>query len=147
MLSIDTNILFHGTNGDSPDHQAAYAWLVSIRQDENVAISEFILAELYGLIRNPSVVSRPLGAAAAAELIESYRSHPRWRLIGFTAESRALHDLLWRQARSPEFAFRRLYDVRTALTMTAQGITEFATVNTKDFRGLGFRKVWNPLRP
>ena len=30
-------------------------------------------------------------------------------------------------------------------TMTAQGVTEFATVNVKDFDGLGFRKVWNPL--
>jgi len=29
--------------------------------------------------------------------------------------------------------------------MTAQGVTEFATVNTKDYEGLGFRKVWNPI--
>jgi hypothetical protein len=29
--------------------------------------------------------------------------------------------------------------------MTAQGVTEFATVKVKDFEGLGFRKVWNPL--
>jgi uncharacterized protein len=40
---------------------------------------------------------------------------------------------------------RRLYDTRSALTMTAQGVTEFATMNVKDFKGLGFRKVWNPL--
>jgi hypothetical protein len=25
-------------------------------------------------------------------------------------------------------------------------VTEFATVNVKDFEGLGFRKVWNPLK-
>jgi hypothetical protein len=29
--------------------------------------------------------------------------------------------------------------------MTSQAVTEFATVNVKDFEGLGFRKVWNPL--
>ena len=29
--------------------------------------------------------------------------------------------------------------------MIAQGVTEFATMNVKDFEGLGFRKVWNPL--
>lgn len=40
---------------------------------------------------------------------------------------------------------RRLYDARTALTLTAQGVTEFATANPKDFVGLGFRRVWNPL--
>jgi hypothetical protein len=33
----------------------------------------------------------------------------------------------------------------TALTLTAQGVDDFATVNVKDFTGLGFRRVWNPL--
>lgn len=26
-----------------------------------------------------------------------------------------------------------------------QGVTEFATVNEKDFRDCGFQRVWNPL--
>jgi hypothetical protein len=26
-----------------------------------------------------------------------------------------------------------------------QGVTDFATVNEKDFRDCGFRRVWNPL--
>jgi hypothetical protein len=26
-----------------------------------------------------------------------------------------------------------------------QGVTEFATVNEKDFRNCGFQRVWNPL--
>ena len=43
------------------------------------------------------------------------------------------------------FARRRLYDTRSALTMIAQGVTEFATVNVKDFEGTGFRRVWSPL--
>ncbi len=30
-----------------------------------------------------------------------------------------------------------------SLTMTAQGVTELATV--KDYMDLGFRRVWNPL--
>ena len=69
----------------------------------------------------------------------------RWRLIGFPVESRALHDTLWKNARATSFAFRRLYDVRSALSMTAQGVTEFATLNVKDFAGLGFRSFWNPI--
>ena len=87
----------------------------------------------------------PLGAGEAVDVIETYRTRPRWRLIGFPAESRPLHDTLWHKARSATFAFRRLCDTRSALTMTAQGMTEFATVNTKDFEELGFRRVWNPL--
>ena len=64
---------------------------------------------------------------------------------GFPTESRPLHDALWQRARAKDFAFRKLCDARSALTMTAQGVTEFATVNVKDFEGLGFRKVWNPI--
>jgi len=145
MISIDTNILFHGFNEDSPRHAAAHAWLVSIACVEDVAISEFILAEFHGLLRNPATLEHPLSAEEAVEVIQAYRTHPRWRLIGFPIESRPLHDALWQRARVRDFAFRRLYDVRSALTMTAQGVTEFATLNVKDFEGLGFRKVWNPI--
>jgi toxin-antitoxin system PIN domain toxin len=145
MLSIDTNILLHAFNEDSPSHQAAYAWITSIQRDEDVAISEFILAEFYGLLRNPSVLKHPLTAEEAVEVIQTYRNHPRWRLIGFPTESRPLHDALWKKATAKTFAFRRLYDTRSALSIIAQGVTEFATVNVKDFEGVGFRKVWSPL--
>lgn len=94
MFSIDTNLLLHAFNEDSPRPEAAYAWLTSIQREEGVAISEFILAELYGLLRNPAVLKRPLPAAEAVDVIQTYRSHPRWRLIGFPAESRAVHDVL-----------------------------------------------------
>lgn len=146
MLSIDTNILLHAFNEDSPSHKPAYAWITSMQREEGVAISEFILAELYGLLRNPAVLKRPLAADEAVEVVQAYRSHPRWRLIGFPAESRLLHDALWRRAATRNFAFRRLYDTRSALTMIAQGVTEFATANLKDFEGVGFGKVWNPLQ-
>ena len=146
MLSIDTNILFHAVNQDSPKHLAAYEWICSIQSRESVAISEFILAELYGLLRNPAVLRRPLGAAEAVEVIRVYRSHPRWSLIGFPLESRKLHDHLWQQACQDSFAFRRLYDARSALTLTVQGVDEFATANVKDFKGMGFKRVWDPLR-
>ena len=146
MLSIDTNLLFHAFNEDSPSHAVAYAWLGSLQGDDEVAISEFILAELYGLLRNPAVLKLPLSADEAVDVIETYRRHPRWRLIGFPVESRPLHDALWQKARRKDFAFRRLYDARSALTLTAQGVTEFATMNVKDFEGLGFRRVWNPLK-
>lgn len=145
MLSIDANILLYAFNSASPWNGAAYAWLSSIQGQEDVAISEFILAEFHGLLRNPAVLKRPLAANEAVEVIQAYRTHPRWRLIGFPIESRPLHDNLWERARGKDFAFRKLYDARSALTMTLQGVTEFATVNVKDFDGMGFRRVWNPL--
>ena len=145
MLSIDTNILLHGFNQDSPQQGAAIRWLESVAKEENIGISEFILAEFYGLLRNPAVLKYPLSAQEAVQVVQIYRSHPRWRLIGFPTESRSLHDTLWQKARARDFAFRRLYDARTALTLIHHGVTEFATVNVKDFTGLGFHRVWNPL--
>jgi predicted nucleic acid-binding protein len=91
------------------------------------------------------VLKRPLGAAEAVDVIQAYRHHPRWRLLGFPPESRSLHDALWEKAAGKTLAFRRVYDTRSALTMVVQGVTEFATVNTKDFEGVGFRRVWSPL--
>ncbi len=147
MMSIDTNLLLHAFNEDSPRHGDAYAWLRSLQMDEDVAISEFILAEFYGLLRNPAVLRRPLASDEAVEVIQTYRSHPRWRLIGFSTESRPLHELLWKKAAARDFAFRRLYDTRSALSMILQGVTEFATMNVRDFTHVGFRKVWNPIGP
>jgi len=145
MISIDTNLLLHAYNVDSPLHESAYNWLSSLQSIEDIAISEFVLAEFYGLLRNPIVNRNPLSAKEAADVIQTYRKHPLWRLIGFPQESRNVHDLLWNQASHSSFAFSRIYDVRTALTMIAQGVTEFATLNQKDFQGLGFQRVWNPL--
>jgi hypothetical protein len=44
-----------------------------------------------------------------------------------------------------DFARRRIYDTRTALSLAAFGVTDFTTVNLKDFQDCGFKKVWNPL--
>ncbi|MBI4626709.1 MAG: hypothetical protein HY736_26250 [Verrucomicrobia bacterium] len=81
------------------------------------------------------------------EVCTAFRKHPRWQVIGFPPDSRAFHDLRWPRLREKDFARRRAYDWRAALSMLRQGVTDFATVNVKDFEGLGFAKVWNPLKP
>jgi len=145
MQSVDTNILFHALNEDSPQHPRAMVFVESLTEREDVAISEFMLAELYRLLRNPAVLVRPLDASGAVRIIRHFRSHPRWKLIGSPIDDRAMHEALWVNAAKSGFAFRRLYDVRMALTLRQHGITEFATANVRDFTGLGFARVWNPL--
>ena len=56
-----------------------------------------------------------------------------------------MHEKLWQEASKEGFAFRRIYHVRTALSLLSQGVTEFAAANTNDSTGVGFRRVWNPL--
>lgn len=145
MTSIDTNILLPAIVPGNPNHAQAVAFLTTLRAREDIALSEFVLLELYGLLRNPAVLNRPLSGASAAKICETFRAHPAWQVIGFPPESREFHDALWPKLRQDDFARRRAYDWRMALSLLQQGVTEFATVNLKDFAGFGFTKVWNPL--
>lgn len=145
MIAIDTNILFPAVDADQPLHATAAAFLVSLQTRGDVVISELVLLELYNLLRNAAVMQRPLSPSAAVDVCESFRRHPHWQLIGFPPDSRTFHDAYWPKLRGRDFARRRAFDWRIALSLLQQGVTEFATVNVKDFDGFGFTRVWNPI--
>jgi hypothetical protein len=83
--------------------------------------------------------------AEAVAVIQSYRQHPRWRVLGFPPRSRDLHTALWKAAAAPDFARRRISDLRISLCLQAFGVTDFATANVQHFEDTGFARVWNPL--
>jgi uncharacterized protein len=145
VIAFDTNILFPFVVSDHPDHDAVGEFIQGLDGRDDVALSEFVLVELYGLLRQPAVMRRVLDARAAAAVCSALRAHPQWRLLGFPADSAALHRAMWEHAAKPGFSRRRIYDARLGLSLVAQGVREFATVNLKDFAGLGFRRVFNPL--
>ncbi len=145
MISIDANILLYSYSEASPEHAPARAFLESLSQRDDVALSEFILSEVYLHLRNPAVLDAPLRPAQAVAVIQSYRQPPRWRVFGFPPRSRELHTALWKAAAAPDFARRRIYDLRVALCLQTFGVTDFATGNVKHFEGTGFSRVWNPL--
>lgn len=146
MIGLDTNLLLYAYAEAAPEHKPAKRFLESLAENGSVAVSEFTLTEFYLLLRNPAVLEVPLSAEEALEVITAYRSHPFWRIPGFPPSGRALHDRLWTIAGKSPFPRRRIYDVRTALTLQAVGVDEFATANVKDFSDLGFKRVWNPLK-
>lgn len=145
MLSIDTNLLLYCYSEASPHHDAARQFIESVSHRDDVALSEFVLTEFYLLLRNPTVLTEPLTAPEAVAVIQSYRQHPRWKILGFPPTSRELHADLWQHAATPGIARRRIYDTRIALCLRAFAVTEFATANVKDFEGFGFERVWSPL--
>ena len=146
MISIDTNILFAASHSAAPFHDAAAGFLKKWMGSDQMAVSEFVLAELYGLLRNQAVVKPPLSSEAASEICEAFRCHPSWQLLALPQDWRRMHDELWHHAASHQFKRTRIYDARLALSLIYQGVTEFATVNMRDFEGFGFNKVWNPLK-
>ena len=145
MISVDANILLYSYCEASPFHSVANQFIQSIANREDIALSEFVLSEFYLHLRNPAVLDHPLTAQLAAKVIESYRKHPLWQVLGFPPHSQLIHAKLWKAAALPNFARRRIYDLRIALCLQAFGVTEFATANVKDFEDTGFHKVWNPL--
>ena len=145
MLSIDTNILFVAANPGSEHHSTARSLLGNWSKRKDVVISELVLAEFYGLLRNPKVSINPIAAPEAVNMVQAYRRHPIWKIVGFPLEGQKCHDAIWNKAAEPGMAFRRFYDLRLALSLIAQGVDEFATINVRDFKNLDFRRVWNPL--
>ena len=141
MLGIDTNILAYARIADSPWHKRAAAFLESLRESCEVVIGEQTLVELYLVLRNDKILSPPLGPEQAVAECDLFRAHPRWRLV----DAADVMPEVWPVAATSGFPRRRIIDVRLAKTLQSHGVREFATANTKDFEGLGFRRVWNPL--
>ena len=117
MISLDTNILLPAVESRNAHHPRAATFLESLQDRQDVAICEFILLELYGLLRNPAVLAKPLSPAAATDVCEAFRQHPRWQVIGFPPNSRAFHDVFWPKLRGADFARRRAHNWRVALLL------------------------------
>ena len=143
MTSFDTNIAVYAANGASPWHEAAKQFLLSLALRKDVAVCELVLVELYLKLRNEKIFPRPLTAAQASIICQTYRKNRAWTLI----ETAHIMEEVWPQAAESGFAFRRLIDLRLAQTLRHHGVTDFATSNEKDFAGQGFTRVWNPLLP
>ncbi len=142
MIGLDTNLLIYARLAGHAYHEKALAFLESLDDDPDVVVAELVLVEYYIALRHPVIVEPPLGPAAAADECEFFRHHPRWRCVeGETG----VMEQVWPVVRGKNFARRRIFDVRLAHTLLRAGVTDFATANTRDFKGLGFRKVWNPL--
>lgn len=120
MISIDTNILLYAHNRDCPEHERAFNFILSCGGREDVALCELVLVELYILLRNPTVLRQPLPADQAAEVCRTYRRNARWRLV----ENAPVMEQVWTLAGQPEFARRRIFDARIALTLLHHGVTE-----------------------
>ena len=141
MTAADTNILFPALEASHPDHSAARSFLAEQTQNKEFALCELNLMEVYTLLRNPATSAKPLTASAAARKIQNLRANPHWALLDYPG---GLMDGVWEHAEESE-AFRRIYDIRLALTLRHHGVLRFATANLKDLAGFGF-EVWNPLR-
>lgn len=144
MLSIDTNILLYSLNPAARFYEKARGFLQEafVAQQQSIAIADYVLVELYLLLRNEAVMDQPLESAQAVQVVQSYWKIPSVLRI----EHASVMDSVWQAASQKNFARRKIIDVRLGKTLLHHGVTHFATANVKDFKQLGFEKVWNPLK-
>ena len=140
-ISFDTNIAVYACNESCPEQAAAVEFLNSLSLRQDVVVSEFMLVELYLKLRNGRIFHDPMTAAEAVAVCQGFRSNANWELVNDGPEM----DFVWEQAAKRDFAVRRIVDLRLGLSLVKFGVTDFATANIKDFQGMGFVKVWNPL--
>jgi len=142
VTSFDTNILFAALAKHAVGHESARNFLHEHQENEDIAICELVLLELYALLRNPTVCPKALPARAATDVVQSFRHHPFWRIVDYAPQ---IADDLWQAAAKTSFRYKTIFDARLALTLRHHGVTELATRNVKDFRDFGFQTVWDPL--
>ena len=144
MLAADTNLFVHAADPDSPQHSAARSFFEDIEcTDEEFVLCELVLVELYMLLRNPAVFARPYTAIESASYCLELKKNPSWRCIDYDP---AVSNKLWDYATETKAGYRHIIDARLAFTLQHHGVDRFATINQKDFKGFGFREVWNPLK-
>jgi uncharacterized protein len=141
MISFDTNLAVYAANSSMAQHAVARQFLESLALRDDVVVCELMLVELYLKLRNPRIFPNPMSAAQAVAWCDRFRDHQNWLLV----DSAPVMLEVWRLAAKEDFAFRRIVDVRLALTLRHHGVTDFATSNVKDFEGLGLVRVWDPL--
>lgn len=141
MMSFDTNLVVHAVNSDSVSHETAREFLRTVGQQRNVVLCELMLVEVFLKLCNGRIFKKPMAPKQAGEYCENLRANQNWLLV----ESAPVMDEVWTWTQQRNFAFRRLIDLRLGLTLRYHDVNEFATTNTRDFRDLGFSKVWNPL--
>ena len=143
MISADTNIFVHAADPNSPRHRAARAFFETLAHGgEEFVLCELVLVELYMLLRNPAVFSKPYSALESAAYCLALKQNPSWRCIDYDPSVSAS---LWDYAKRTKSGYRHIIDARLAFTLQHHGVRRFATVNQKDFKNFGFLEVWNPL--
>lgn len=141
MISFDTNIVVYSANADAPENDRARNFISELALRQDVVLCELMLVEVFLKLCSAKIFRRPMSAKEAGRYCERLRKNRNWRMV----ESAPVMDDVWRATHRTSFAFRRIIDLRLGLTLRHHGVTRFATTNGKDFKGLGFEKVWNPL--
>ncbi|MFM7184467.1 MAG: PIN domain-containing protein [Planctomycetota bacterium] len=143
MKSLDTNILLYAADEDCREHDPAIRLVnEALRSPAEWMLADQVLFEMYAGLRHPGVFAKPLPAAQAARRVAFLRDESGF---SFCCHELRSWPMIHAGLSIPAFPRRRTYDLVLAVTLRANGVTEFYTRNVVDFRDAGFTGLVNPI--
>jgi hypothetical protein len=96
MKLLDVNLLLYAVNSDSPPHLVAKGWLEKVfAEDEPVALPWVVLLAFLRIATNGRILTCPLSADQALEVVNGWLSVPSVRVLQAGTEHwRILRSLL-----------------------------------------------------
>jgi toxin-antitoxin system PIN domain toxin len=143
VFVVDTNVLLHAVNPDSPDHERAYGVIEEWRSgDGSWFLTWGIVYEFLRVSTHRSVFPDPLDLSAARAWIAAILSAPRCGILVESDRHAAVLDEV--VGLHPRLEGNPVHDLHTAVLMKEHGIEEIRTADT-DFHQFAFLRVVNPL--
>jgi len=143
MKSLDTNILLYAADEDCREHDAAIRLVNdALRSPAEWMLADQVLFEMYAGLRHPGVFAKPLSAEQAARRVAFLRDESGF---SFCCHELRSWPMIHAGLSTAAFPRRRTYDLVLAVTLRANGVTEFYTRNVADFRDAGFTGLVNPI--
>jgi len=136
-ILLDTNILIHAYNRDSPHNAAATTLITQAVDDENDAcIALQSIHEFYAVITSPRRLEKPLTPRHARELTETILRTPKIRKLEHTQDT-AREALALAEKHGVKGA--DFFDILLASTAIQNNVDLILTENVKDFKDYEIR--------
>jgi hypothetical protein len=139
VFIIDTNILLHSVNSDSPVHKQARKALESyVNGAERYGFSWNIIYEFFRVSTHPRVFQQPLSFKQAQE----FMSQVLGGNAAFVVSETDLHAEMIEQCRrkTHRLAGNLVHDFHTAVLMREHGVKEIVTLD-EDFKAFSWVSI------
>lgn len=143
MFVVDTNILVHAANVESPFHERCFQSVDDWRNNSAAWFLTWpVVYEFLRVTTHPRVLRKPWSLTAGWEFVESLLASPGLSLLAATER----HAVVSRAtiAEMPHLAGNLLHDLHTAVLMREHGIRVIYTRDA-DFHRFKFLEVIDPV--
>ena len=140
MILVDTNVLVHVINRDSPQHETCRALVRAVQDGRLLCILlPQILLEFYSVVTEASLVEQPLPPEQALKIINSLQC-----IFPVMDPGREALDCLAEVIAGKPCVGGSVFDAWLAAQMKQLGVNRVCTYNCDDFRGM---KGIQPVTP